>query len=248
MTAISETPILDVQGLAKQFSLHAQNEIVPSCSDVDMLAFPGQLAALTGPTGAGKSSVLKCIYRTYLPSEGSIHFRQADGKVVDLARISEQEMLQLRRSELGFVTQFLHCVPRRPADEVVAEPLILRGIALVDAVAQARELLRRLNVPERLWRLPPATFSGGEKQRVNLARGLIAKPRLLLLDEPTASLDKATTGQVIELLREFKQAGVAMVAIFHDPELVKALADTEYRLAPPKSLTHPTPAPEAMQS
>jgi alpha-D-ribose 1-methylphosphonate 5-triphosphate synthase subunit PhnL len=248
MTAISETPILDVQGLAKQFSLHEQNELVPSCFDVNMLAFPGQLAALTGPTGAGKSSVLKCIYRTYLPSEGTVHFQRADGEVVDLARINEQEMLQLRRSELGFVTQFLHCVPRRPAEEVVAEPLILRGIALAEAVIPARELLRRLHVPERLWRLPPATFSGGEKQRVNLARGLIAKPRLLLLDEPTASLDKATTGQVIDLLREFKQAGVAMVAIFHDPELVKALADTEYRLAPPQSLTHSTPAPEAIQS
>jgi alpha-D-ribose 1-methylphosphonate 5-triphosphate synthase subunit PhnL len=248
MTAISETPILDVQGLAKQFSLHEQNELVPSCFDVNMLAFPGQLAALTGPTGAGKSSVLKCIYRTYLPSEGTVHFQRADGEVVDLARINEQEMLQLRRSELGFVTQFLHCVPRRPAEEVVAEPLILRGIALAEAVIPARELLRRLHVPERLWRLPPATFSGGEKQRVNLARGLIAKPRLLLLDEPTASLDKATTGQVIDLLREFKQAGVAMVAIFHDPELVTALADTEYTLAPPQSLPQSTPAPEAIQS
>jgi len=248
MTAISESPILDVKGLAKQFSLHEQNELVPSCSDVNMLAFAGQLAALTGPTGAGKSSVLKCIYRTYLPSEGTVHFQRADGEVVDLARISEQEMLQLRRSELGFVTQFLHCVPRRPAEEVVAEPLVLRGIALAEAVIPARELLRRLHVPERLWRLPPATFSGGEKQRVNLARGLIAKPRLLLLDEPTASLDKATTGQVIDLLREFKQAGVAMVAIFHDPELVTALADAEYKLAPPQSLPQSTPAPEAIQS
>lgn len=247
MTVLSETPILDVQGLTKQFRLHAQNELVPSCSEVNMVAYPGQLAALTGPTGAGKSSVLKCIYRTYLPSEGSIHFRKADGDVVDLARISEQDMLQLRRSELGFVTQFLHCVPRRPAEEVVAEPLVLRGMALPDALAQARVLLGRLNVPERLWRLPPATFSGGEKQRVNLARGLIAKPRLLLLDEPTASLDKHTTAQVIELLKEFKQAGVAMIAIFHDPELVTALADTEYRLTPPQSLTHSTPALEAAQ-
>lgn len=247
MTAKSETPILDVQGLAKQFRLHAQNEQVPSCSGVNMTAFNGQLAALTGPTGAGKSSVLKCIYRTYLPSEGRIHFRKADGEIVDLARISEQDMLQLRRSELGFVTQFLHCVPRRPAEDVVAEPLALRGMAHSDALAQARELLMRLNVPERLWRLPPATFSGGEKQRVNLARGLIAKPRLLLLDEPTASLDKHTTAQVVELLKEFKQAGVAMIAIFHDPELVTSLADTEYRLTPPQSLTHSNPALEAAQ-
>lgn len=248
MTPIPETPILDIQGLAKQFSLHEQNEIVPSCSDVEMTAFPGQLAALTGPTGAGKSSVLKCIYRTYLPSDGTINFHKADGNVVDLARISEQDMLQLRRTELGFVTQFLHCIPRRPAAEVVAEPLVLRGVPLAEAVNQARELLARLNVPERLWRLPPATFSGGEKQRVNLARGLIAQPRLLLLDEPTASLDKATTAQVIELIREFKQGGVAMIAIFHDPELVAALADTEYQLEPPLSLSRQTHALETAQS
>ncbi|PFG52376.1 alpha-D-ribose 1-methylphosphonate 5-triphosphate synthase subunit PhnL [Marinobacter sp. LV10R520-4] len=241
------TPILEITGLAKQFNLHEQNETVPSCSDVALTAFPGQLTALTGPTGAGKSSVLKCIYRTYLPSDGTIKFHKADGTTVDLARVSEQDMLQLRRTELGFVTQFLHCVPRRPAEEVIAEPLILRGVPPAEALAQAQDLLARLNVPARLWRLPPATFSGGEKQRVNLARGLITKPRLLLLDEPTASLDKATTAQVIELIRGFKQAGVAMIAIFHDPELVAALADTEYRLTPPQSLPRSTPALETVQ-
>lgn len=242
------TPILEINGLAKQFRLHEQNETVPSCSDVELTAFPGQLTALTGPTGAGKSSVLKCIYRTYLPSDGTINFHKADGTIVDLARISEQDMLQLRRTELGFVTQFLYCIPRRPADQVVAEPLILRGIAFADALDQARDLLGRLNVPERLWRLPPATFSGGEKQRVNLARGLIAQPRLLLLDEPTASLDKTTTAQVIELIREFKQAGVAMIAIFHDLDLVTALADAEYRLVPPQSLPRQTTALETAQA
>jgi alpha-D-ribose 1-methylphosphonate 5-triphosphate synthase subunit PhnL len=247
-TPILEAPILEITGLAKQFSLHEQNEIVPSCSEVALTAFPGQLTALTGPTGAGKSSVLKCIYRTYLPSDGRMNFHKSDGTVVDLARISEQDMLQLRRTELGFVTQFLHCIPRRPAEAVVAEPLILRGIAPDQALEQARDLLARLNVPERLWRLPPATFSGGEKQRVNLARGLIAKPRLLLLDEPTASLDKATTARVIELIRAFKQAGVAMIATFHDPELVAALADAEYRLVPPQSQARLTPALETAQS
>ncbi|MET4026417.1 alpha-D-ribose 1-methylphosphonate 5-triphosphate synthase subunit PhnL [Marinobacter sp. MBR-99] len=244
MTHLPDTAILEVNGLAKQFNLHAQGEVVPSCSGVNLAAYPGQLAALTGPTGAGKSSVLKCIYRTYLPGSGTLNFRTADGRVMDLARISEQDMLRLRRSDIGFVTQFLHCVPRRPAEEVVAEPLILRDVEAGEALAQARTLLARLNVPERLWRLPPATFSGGEKQRVNLARGLIAKPRLLLLDEPTASLDKATTGRVIELLQEFKRAGVAMIAIFHDPDLVAALADAEHRLAPPQPLTRKTSALE----
>jgi len=134
---------------------------------------------------------------------------------------------------LGFVTQFLHCLPRKSAVEVVAEPLVTRGTRRDLAAERARELLALLNVPERLWGVPPATFSGGEKQRVNLARGLIARPRLLLLDEPTASLDPATTDRVVELLQSIKAEGVAMLAIFHHPQLVERLADRVVTLKPP---------------
>ncbi|MDZ7584059.1 MAG: phosphonate C-P lyase system protein PhnL [Thiobacillus sp.] len=227
--------ILKIEGLSKQFQLHDQNKLIPSCAQVQMEVFAGELTALIGPTGAGKSSVLKAIYRTYLPSSGRILYRDANGAITDLAQASEHRMLELRKQDLGFVTQFLHCLPRKSAVEVVAEPLVQRGSPREMAAERARELLALLNVPERLWAVPPATFSGGEKQRVNLARGLIARPRLLLLDEPTASLDPATTDRVVDLLKSIKAEGVAMLAIFHHPELVERLADRVVTLTPPVS-------------
>jgi alpha-D-ribose 1-methylphosphonate 5-triphosphate synthase subunit PhnL len=224
-------PILEINGLGKHFTLHEQGVQIPSCSHVNLTSTTGELTALVGPTGAGKSSVLKCVYRTYLPSSGSILFTQEDGSTIDLCTASESEMLQLRERDIGFVTQFLHCLPRKAAIDIVAAPLLRQGESANIAREKARELLNTLNVPERLWNVPPATFSGGEKQRVNLARGLIAKPRLLLLDEPTASLDPDTTDRVVDLLNHIKQEGVAMLAIFHHPELVDRLADNVVELA-----------------
>lgn len=229
--------ILKIEGLSKHFLLHDQNKLIPSCANVDLAVHAGQLTALVGPTGAGKSSVLKCVYRTYLPSSGRILYRDAAGHQIDLAQASEHHMLQLRHAEIGFVTQFLHCLPRKSAVDVVAEPLVARGESREAAQAKARELLALLNVPERLWAVPPATFSGGEKQRVNLARGLIARPRLLLLDEPTASLDPATTDRVVDLLQAIKGEGVAMLAIFHHPDLVRRLGDRVTELAPPVAVS-----------
>jgi alpha-D-ribose 1-methylphosphonate 5-triphosphate synthase subunit PhnL len=164
-------------------------------------------------------------------------YRDSDNQVTDLAQALEHRILELRRRDIGFVTQFLHCLPRKPALDVVAQPLLARGEASGAARERAAALLALLNVPERLWSVPPATFSGGEKQRVNLARGLIARPRLLLLDEPTASLDPATTDRVVELLRAIKAEGVAMLAIFHQPELVNRLADRVVELSPPVAVT-----------
>ncbi len=227
--------ILKIEGLSKQFQLHDQQKLIPSCAQVQLEVFAGELTALIGPTGAGKSSVLKAIYRTYLPSSGRILYRDANGTMTDLAQASEHRILELRKQDLGFVTQFLHCLPRKSAVEVVAEPLVQRGSPREAAAERARELLALLNVPERLWAVPPATFSGGEKQRVNLARGLIARPRLLLLDEPTASLDPTTTDRVVALLQSIKAEGVAMLAIFHHPELVDRLADPVVTLTPPVS-------------
>lgn len=224
--------ILKVTALTKHFFLHEQNEHVPSCAAVDLEVYAGELTALTGPTGAGKSSVLKCIFRSYLPSSGSIVLRTAHEGEIDLACASEQRILALREREIGFVTQFMHCVPRKSALDIVAAPRLRAGAPAAQARDEAAALLRRLNLPERLWALPPATFSGGEKQRVNLARGLIARPRLLLLDEPTASLDEYTTGRVVELLQEIKAQGVAMLAIFHHPALVARLAERTVRMVP----------------
>jgi len=230
-------PILDIDGLSKNFQLYEQNKLIPSCANVHLQVFSGQLTALIGPTGAGKSSVLKCVYRTYLPSGGRLIYRDSDGHSTDLAQASEHRILALRQRDIGFVTQFLHCLPRRSALDVVCEPLLAQGVTREAARARASELLVLLNIPERLWGVPPATFSGGEKQRINLARGLIARPRLLLLDEPTASLDMATTERVIALINTIKAEGVAMLAIFHQPELVRHLADHVVELTAPVALS-----------
>ncbi|MDR2216467.1 MAG: phosphonate C-P lyase system protein PhnL [Nevskiaceae bacterium] len=228
--------ILKVENFAKHFRLHEQNKFIPSSHDVNLTVYAGELTALIGPTGAGKSSVLKGIYRTYLPSAGRILYRHALDHEIDLVHASDHQILELRRCDIGFVTQFLHCLPRQATLDVVAHPLVTLGIAREEARRRAAELLSAMNLPERLWSVSPATFSGGERQRVNLARGLIARPRLLLLDEPTASLDPATSEIVIGLIEDLKAQGTAMLAIFHHPELTRRLADRVVELSPPPAL------------
>ncbi len=231
--------ILTIENYAKTFHLHERNKLIPSASHVNLSVYPGRLTALVGPTGAGKSSVLKGVYRTYLPSAGLIQFRTKAGNTVDLALADELQVLELRKQEIGFVTQFLHCLPRKSAIDVVAEPLFARGVNGDEARARAEKLLEQLAVPRHLWNVPPATFSGGEKQRVNLARGLIAQPRLLLLDEPTASLDPITTERVVAHIESLKETGIGMLAIFHHPDLVRRLADDVVELSPPLAIVEP---------
>ncbi len=231
-------PILKVEGFSKHFNLHEQNKLIPSSHNVNLEVFSGRLTALIGPTGSGKSSVLNGIYRTYLPSSGRILYTTADDRMIDLAQADEHQVLELRRKEIAFVTQFLRFLPRKPTEDVVAEPLYQKGVGQAEGRKQARALMAALNIPERLWGVSPATFSGGEKQRVNLARGLISKPRLLLLDEPTASLDAKTTDLVIDLVENLKNEGVAILAIFHHPELVKRIADDVVELSPPLIATN----------
>ena len=180
--------------------------------------------ALAGPSGVGKSSVLKMIFGNYRCDAGEILVRH-DGERIDVARADPRRILALRRTTLGYVSQFLRAVPRVAAVDVVAEPLIANGVARADAREQAGSLLRSLNIPERLWALPPSTFSGGEQQRVNIARGFISDLPILLLDEPTASLDGANRAVVVDLIAEKKRAGVAIVAIAHDDEIRHLIAD-----------------------
>jgi alpha-D-ribose 1-methylphosphonate 5-triphosphate synthase subunit PhnL len=226
-------PVLSIADLGKSFHIHSRQQHVPSVSGVQLELHAGTVTVLVGPSGAGKSSILKCIWRSYLPSSGSIRYRDRAGREIDLASASEQQVLELRLSDMAFVTQFLHCPPRRPARTVVATPLLLQGVPEPDALARAEDMLERLAVPRPLWDLSPATFSGGERQRVNLARGLVGDPRLLLLDEPTASLDAASAATVLALIRRARGRGTAILAIVHDLETVAAIADQTYALTLP---------------
>lgn len=230
------SPLLKIEKLSKSFYMHEQQKEVPSARDVSFNVYSGRLTAIVGPTGSGKSSILKTIYRTYLPGSGRILYQTAAGKIVDLATADDHTILALRNRELKFVTQFLFALPRQPAIDVVASPLYKLGLSKADGRKKAGALLKRLRIPEHLWSLSPTTFSGGERQRINLARGIISRPRLLLLDEPTASLDHETIEDVLQLIDALKQEGTGILAIFHDPDLVQRMANAVFELDRPESM------------
>ena len=219
------TAMLQLTAAAKTFTMHLQGGIrLPVVAGVSFEAHPGECVVLAGPSGAGKSSILKIIFGNYRCDEGKVAIRH-QGNVVDIASAEPREILSLRKHTIGYVSQFLRAVPRVPALDVVAEPLIVSGVPREEARQRAGSLLRRLNIPERLWTSPPSTFSGGEQQRVNIARGFLPDLPLLLLDEPTASLDAANRAVVVGLIEEKKRKGVAMVAIVHDDEIRHLIAD-----------------------
>lgn len=219
------TQLLNVSGLAKTFTMHLRGGIeLPVIVDAAFVLEGGKCAVLGGPSGAGKSSILKMLYGNYAVNQGSIEILHR-GRMVDLASAAPRTVLEIRRETIGYVSQFLRVVPRVSALDIVAEPLVERGIDRGKAAGKARELLGRLNLPERLWALPPATFSGGEQQRVNIARGFITEHPVLLLDEPTASLDATNRAVVVEMIAEKKRAGVALLGIFHDADVRNAVAD-----------------------
>lgn len=211
-----DTALVQVRGLGKMFTLHNQGGVrLPVLQNVDFDAGPGDCLVLSGPSGTGKSTLLRCLYGNYLATEGSIRMRDGE-RWVELTRAPEQQILRLRRDVIGYVSQFLRVIPRVSTLDVVAEPLRERGQDAEAAREQAAALLHRLNVPQRLWGLPPATFSGGEQQRVNIARGFIGGHPVLLLDEPTASLDADNRAVVVALIREAVAAGRCLIGIFHD--------------------------------
>jgi alpha-D-ribose 1-methylphosphonate 5-triphosphate synthase subunit PhnL len=218
-------PVLVVSRLAKTFTMHLRGGIeLPVIANAAFALHPGTCAVLGGPSGVGKSSILKMLYGNYAASSGRILVRHRGGEV-DLVTAEPRTILDLRRETIGYVSQFLRVVPRVGALDIVAEPLVERGTDRRDAARRAGDLLARLNLPERLWSLPPATFSGGEQQRVNIARGFITDHPILLLDEPTASLDAANCAVVVEMIAEKKRAGVALLGIFHDVEVRNSVAD-----------------------
>jgi alpha-D-ribose 1-methylphosphonate 5-triphosphate synthase subunit PhnL len=217
--------MIKITDAAKTFTMHLQGSVrLNVVHGVNFVVNASECVVLSGPSGAGKSSILKMIFGNYRCDGGRIAIRH-QGNVIDLASAEPRDVLSVRRETIGYVSQFLRVVPRVPTLDVVAEPLVARGTPRDKARAQAGKLLRRLNIPERLWALPPSTFSGGEQQRVNIARGFVSDHPILLLDEPTASLDAANGEAVVRLIEEKKLGGVAMVAIVHDDEIRGRIAD-----------------------
>lgn len=220
--------MLTVHTLAKRFHSHILDKDIQGFEGVSFRVAAGTALGLSGPSGAGKSSVLKCIYRTYLASAGTITYASGAFGRVDLTHLPESDVLALRRRELAYVTQFLSVVPRVPALDVVAEPLVAGGMPPGEARTRARDLLNRLHIDPALHDAFPCTFSGGEKQRINLARAVIRPARLMLLDEPTASLDPASLSIALDILSEMKAAGTTLVAVFHDRAVMDRLVDDVY--------------------
>jgi len=217
--------MIEITDAEKTFTMHLQGGVrLAVVRGVNFVVHAGECVVLSGPSGAGKSSILKMIFGNYRCDGGQIGIRH-DGALLDIAKAEPRDVLNVRRDTIGYVSQFLRAVPRVPTLDVVAEPLIVTGTPREHAREQAGNLLRVLNIPERLWTLPPSTFSGGEQQRVNIARGFISDHPILLLDEPTASLDARNREVVVNLIDEKKRAGVAMVAIVHDDEIRGRIAD-----------------------
>ncbi len=234
------TPLLSLRGVSKRFVLHHQHgAVLPVFDQVDLDVHAGECVVLEGPSGMGKSTLLKLVYANYRPTGGDIWVQSAPGHRVNLSDANPRQLVDLRRHTIGYVSQFLRVIPRVSALDVVAEPLtedvsgdpqaLLR--VREQARAQARQWLDRLRIPERLWSLPPATFSGGEQQRINIARSLIKPRPLLLLDEPTASLDPANTQTVIELIQEARARGAALLGIFHDAQVADTVATRRVSVA-----------------
>jgi alpha-D-ribose 1-methylphosphonate 5-triphosphate synthase subunit PhnL len=215
---------LRISGLAKSFTLHNQGGArLEVLRGLDLAAGEGECLVLDGPSGSGKSTLLRTIYGNYLPDAGHILLRH-EGETVDIARAGPRLILAVRRATLGYVSQFLRVIPRVPALDVVAEPLLARGMPPEAARERAALILSRLRIPERLWPLAPATFSGGEQQRINVARVFVAGYPVLLLDEPTAALDEASAQIVAGLVEEARARGATVLGVFHDAEMRRRLA------------------------
>jgi alpha-D-ribose 1-methylphosphonate 5-triphosphate synthase subunit PhnL len=224
--------VLSAEGLSKGFTLHLQGGAhIPVLAGLDLQLSAGECVALSGSSGAGKSTLMRSLYGNYRAESGRILIRH-HGAMVDLASADPRTVVAIRHDTLGYVSQFLRVVPRVPALDVVAEVLIGRGSSQDDARRIATALLLRLNIPRRLHALPPATFSGGEQQRVNLARGFIGGHPVLLLDEPTASLDAENRAAVVAMINESKARGTAIIAICHDTDVRDAIADRLFPLTP----------------
>jgi alpha-D-ribose 1-methylphosphonate 5-triphosphate synthase subunit PhnL len=223
--------LLEVIDLQKRFELHILNDKgIEALCQVSFAVDEGEIVGLTGKTGSGKSTLMKCIYRTYLANGGQILYHRETGGVVDFVTASEHEILRIRKAEMTYCSQFLQVIPRVPAVDVVASAMVARGSSIENARRAAGACFEQLSLPRDLWEVYPAVFSGGEQQRVNIARALVSHPRLLLVDEPTASLDMKTKDAVIDMLLGLKRSGTSIILITHDEHTLTRMADRSLHL------------------
>ena len=227
------TVMIEVTDLNKRFTLHNQGGVsYPVLTDVSFNVNAGECVVLDGRSGSGKSTLLRSLYANYKPQSGQLHVRH-QGELTDLVTATPRQILNIRRQTLGYVSQFLRVIPRVSTLEVVMEPLRAMGVDRETCREKASGLLRQLNIPKTLWHLAPSTFSGGEQQRVNIARGFVVDYPILLLDEPTASLDADNCAVVVSLIKQARERGAAIVGIFHDAGLRDQLADRRIPLTSP---------------
>ncbi|KAB2329393.1 phosphonate C-P lyase system protein PhnL [Cytobacillus depressus] len=223
-------PLLEVKGLGKSFTIHHLNKIMQAVQNIEFTLNEGEFIGIVGKSGSGKSTVLKSIYRTYLPEKGEVLYRSDKFGIVDLAQLSEREVLYLRKHEIGYVSQFLNVMPRTTARELVEQSVIEMGKPEEEARQAAIDALSHFELDPELWDSYPNTFSGGQKLRLNIACAIVKNPRLLLLDEPTASLDDASKLKVREVIERLKADGTTLIGIFHDLEFMDGLCDKVYDL------------------
>ncbi|MCC0654454.1 ATP-binding cassette domain-containing protein [Clostridioides sp. ES-S-0001-03] len=225
-----EEIILEVNNFSKDFELHALNKTIKACSEINFTISKGEFLGIIGKSGAGKSTILKSIYKTYIPTTGEIIFNSEIYGKIDLSTIGDREMINLRKKEIGYVSQFLKTFPRITAIELVVHSLIESGFEKDCAYDMAKDILTQFEIKENLWDAYPNNFSGGEKLRLNLAQAMVKKPRLLLLDEPTASLDNQSKIYVKEKMLELKNQGTTMIGIFHDIEFMETVIDKTFTM------------------
>ncbi|MDD2971438.1 MAG: ATP-binding cassette domain-containing protein [Lachnospiraceae bacterium] len=223
--------ILRIEDLTKNFYLHNAGKEIKSCHDIDFTLEEGQFIGIVGLSGAGKSTILKCINRTYLTTQGNIIYNSSAFGKLDLTKASEREMLYLRKYEIGYVSQFLNVMPRTTAKEHVMNALLEIGTPKEQAEKDAKDMLFYFRLAEDLWDLYPNTFSGGERLRLNLAHTMVTHPRLMLLDEPTASLDNKTKMLVKDMLIKLKDKKTSMIGIFHDLEFMDGICDKVFNIS-----------------
>jgi len=223
-------PMVTVENLSKTFFLHTQGRIqLAVLRQIDLTVQAGECVVLVGPSGSGKSTLLRSLFGNYKPDNGWIMVRHGE-EWVDMVRAEPRKILEVRRSTMGYVSQFLRVIPRVPAFSILMERSVMLGMPGKEAEEKTRLLLTRLNIPERLWKISPTTFSGGEQQRMNIAREFIFPYPILLLDEPTAALDAQNRQVVVKLIQEAKNRGAAMIGIFHDEEVRQAVASRIFEM------------------